>query len=154
MDESSISSRLPTKVRWSLSALMRFLERYLPRRGLGARGEKLAAKFLKRQGYKIVARGYRSAYGELDLVAVHGRTVVFVEVKTREGHTGGDPAESVTTEKQRRLHRAAMSFIRRHGLWDCAVRFDVISITWPDSQKPQIEHILGAFETPGKSMFG
>src|ERR1043165_1630549 len=83
---------------------------------LGQRGEREAAQFLKRRGMLIVARGDRAKLGEIDLVAVDQRTVVFVEVKTRSTHDAGHPAEAVDKHKQRRLTRAAQGFIKRHHL--------------------------------------
>jgi putative endonuclease len=123
------------------------LRRTIP---LGARGEAVAARHLKRQGYKIVARGERGQLGELDLVAVDGRTVVFVEVKTRESHDGGHPAEAVDVEKQRRLTRLALGFLKRHDLLECAARFDVVAVTWPANRRhPLVEHVRNAFEAIG-----
>src|ERR1700722_13322695 len=94
-------------------------------RSLGQRGEAEAARYLRRLGYKIVARGSRSPLGELDLVAVDGQTGVFVEVKPRESLSGGHPADAVTADKQTRLTRLALSFLKRHGLLDYPARFDV-----------------------------
>jgi putative endonuclease len=117
---------------------------------LGPRGEALAARHLKRLGYKIVARGARGQLGELDLVAVDGRTVVFVEVKTRESHDGGHPAEAVDADKQRRLTRLAVGFLKRHDLLESASRFDVVAVTWPaGGRRPLVEHIRDAFEASG-----
>jgi putative endonuclease len=117
---------------------------------LGFRGERAAQRFLKRKGYRIVARGLRLRGGELDLVAVDGRTVVFVEVKTRTSHDAGHPAEAVDHNKQKRITRAALRFIQRHGLFDCRCRFDVVAVTWPSNQKkPTIEHYENAFESQG-----
>ena len=119
---------------------------------LGPRGEALAARHLKRLGYKIVARGARGQLGELDLVAVDGRTVVFVEVKTRESHDGGHPAEAVDAEKQRRLTRLALGYLKRHELLECAARFDVVAITWPAGRRrPLLEHVRDAFEASGNN---
>ena len=80
--------------------------------------------YLRRLGYKIVARRERGRLGELDLVAVDGRTVVFVEVKTRRSHDAGHPAEAVDPEKQRRLTRLALAYLKRHGLleYPCPIR--------------------------------
>jgi len=124
-------------------------------RSLGQRGEAEAARYLRRLGYKIVARGSRSHLGELDLVAVDGQTVVFVEVKTRESSSGGHPAEAVTAEKQRRLTRLGLAFLKRHGLLEYPARFDVVAITWPEgARRPKIEHIASAFPAMGfKGMF-
>jgi putative endonuclease len=117
---------------------------------LGVRGEQVAARFLKRQGYVIVARGERDRIGEIDLVAVDGKTIVFVEVKTRASHDRGHPAEAVDPDKQRQLTRVALSYLRRHDLLEYSARFDVIAITWPADQKqPTIEHIKNAFEAVG-----
>jgi putative endonuclease len=118
---------------------------------LGMRGEKAAARFLKRRGYKIVARGVRSRLGELDLVAVQDRTVVFVEVKTRAGTDAGQPLDAVTPEKQRRLTQAALAFLKYRGLLEERSRFDVVSVVWPvDAREPAIEHIVNAFEAVGR----
>ena len=124
-------------------------------RSLGQRGEAEAARYLRRLGYKIVARGSRSPLGELDLVAVDGQTIVFVEVKTRESPAGGHPAEAVTAEKQTRLTRLGLSFLKRHGLLEYPARFDVVAITWPAAaRRPTIEHIPSAFPATGfKGMF-
>ena len=117
---------------------------------LGQRGEDAAARYLKRRGYHIVARGARDHCGELDLVAVDRRTVVFVEVKTRKNADAGHPAEAVDAEKQRRLTRAALSYLKRHELAEYPARFDVVAVLWRDGDKrPQIEHFQNAFESVG-----
>ena len=117
---------------------------------LGQRGEAVAAKYLRRRGYKIVAHGSRGALGELDLVAVAGRTIVFVEVKTRRSQDAGHPAEAVDDDKQRRLTRLAVGYLRRHGLLEYPARFDVIAVTWPAGRgKPVIEHFQHAFNAVG-----
>ena len=84
-------------------AVIRLKTRLFPQESFGNRGERAAVKFLKRQRYKILHRGYRILGGELDIVAVEGRTVVFVEVKTRVSHDAGHPAEAVDIHKQRQL---------------------------------------------------
>ena len=118
---------------------------------LGERGEAAAAKYLRRKGYKIVAQRRRQhGLGELDLVAVDGRTVVFVEVKTRRSTDKGHPAEAVDEAKQAKLARMALAYLKRHGLLEHRARFDVVSILWPESsRRPQIEHFENAFEPPG-----
>jgi len=84
-------------------------------------------------------------------VAVDGRTVVFVEVKTRRSHTAGSPAEAVGPEKQRRLTRAALVFLKAHGLLEHASRFDVVAVTWPkETRRPTIEHFRNAFAAVGR----
>jgi putative endonuclease len=123
------------------------LDRRLP---LGRRGENAAARYLQRLGYLIVARSQRDSIGEIDVVAVDGRTVVFVEVKTRTSQDAGHPAEAVDDAKQRRLTRLALSYMQRHDLLECRSRFDVMAVTWGDANKPpRIEHYRDAFEAVG-----
>lgn len=118
---------------------------------LGPRGERAAARYLRRLGYRIVARGSRNPLGELDLIAVDGRTVVFVEVKARTSAAAGQPFEAVTPEKQRRLTLAALAYLKYHGLLDHNSRFDVVSVIWPaGTRDPQIEHLKNAFEAVGR----
>jgi putative endonuclease len=131
--------------------LRRWLARWTPQPpSLGARGEAAAARFLQRRGYQIVGRGERDALGELDLVAVDARTVVFVEVKTRSSGDAGHPAEAVDDRKQRRLTRLALAYLKRHGLLEYPARFDVVAVTWPDdAAAPTIEHFQNAFAATG-----
>ncbi len=113
---------------------------------LGDRGEAIAARYLRRRGYRIVGRGVRTGLGELDLVAVDGRTVVFVEVKTRQSGQQGHPAEAVDLAKQRRLTLLATAYLKNHGLLNHSARFDVVAVTWPDGRRPHVEHIRNAFD--------
>ncbi|MBP90091.1 MAG: YraN family protein [Planctomycetaceae bacterium] len=114
---------------------------------LGVRGEAAAARFLKQKGYVIVGRSERDRIGGIDLVAVDGRTVVFVEVKTRRHHDAGRPVEAVDSDKQRRITRTSLSYLRRHDLLENAARLDIVAVTWPDGQRmPTIEHCRDAFE--------
>jgi putative endonuclease len=134
--------------------LVRWLRRLFPEKPLGRRGEDAAAKYLKRLGYKIVARGSRLKPGELDLVAVDGHTLVFVEVKTRQSAAVGHPAEAVDAAKQRRLTRLAVTFMKHHGLLEQPARFDVVAITWPPEQRRStIEHFQNAFDASGQWEF-
>lgn len=117
---------------------------------LGERGEKAAERFLRRQGFRVIARRERDLLGELDLVVSDGKLIAFVEVKTRSSLAGGDPLEAVDAEKQRRLTRAALGYLTRHGLTRYPARFDVVSVFWPeDAKRAQIEHIVNAFEAVG-----
>ncbi len=120
---------------------------YFRPRSLGERGEAVAARYLRRQGYIIVARSARDKTGELDIVAVHQRVVVFVEVKTRTSHDAGHPAEAVDANKQRRLTNLALRYLKRHDLLEQRWRFDIVAVTWPEnSRRPTIEHYIAAFE--------
>jgi putative endonuclease len=118
---------------------------------LGLAGEQHAARFLERLGYRILARGHRQRLGEIDLVALDGQTLVFVEVKTWRRGDVGDPSEAVDHRKQERLTRAALIYLKRRGLLEQAARFDVVSIVWPTPQaKPEIRHFINAFDAVGK----
>lgn len=118
---------------------------------LGLRGERYAARWLRWRGYRIVAGGKRTRYGEIDLVAVHRRTVVFIEVKTRSTTAFGHPAEAVGPDKQRRIVRSALSFLKEHRLLENASRFDVVCLVWPSgARRPQVEHFRNAFEPAGQ----
>ncbi|MBC20248.1 MAG: YraN family protein [Planctomycetaceae bacterium] len=123
-------------------------------RTLGQRGEAVAARFLRKKGYRIVARSHRSALGELDLVAVdprdrRGPTLVFVEVKTRSGHSLGFPEEAVGQKKQLKLGRLALQYLIRYQLSETPSRFDVVAVLWPgDSGKPAVTHFEDAFDWP------
>ncbi len=112
---------------------------------LGAAGEKAAAKALKHSGYRIVARNYRCALGEIDLIAVDSETIVFVEVKTRSTDSAADPENNVTYQKQRRLTRAARCYLIEKSAQDRPCRFDVVAVVMPERGKPQIEHFIDAF---------
>jgi putative endonuclease len=120
---------------------------------LGDRGERAAARYLKRQGYRILARQSRSRIGEIDLIALDGQTVVFVEVKTRASQAAGHPAEAVTFAKRKQLTRTALAWLKRRNLLECSCRFDVVAITWQDGHPPTIEHFKNAFEPAGDGQF-
>jgi putative endonuclease len=130
--------------RW-LTRLADFFRVFPSARVLGRRGEKLAARYLRRCGYKIIDRNVQFSGGELDLVAVDNQSLVIVEVKTRRSRGTRSPALAVTRAKQTRICRAAREFIREHRLKKSTVRFDIIAITWPDDERPQVEHQTDAF---------
>lgn len=136
------------------SAIERWFRRFVPKKDLGQRGEAAAARYLMRRGYKILARGNRLDPGELDIVAADRDTIVFVEVKTRQSHDAGHPAEAVDAIKQRRLTRLAVTYLKRHRLLERPARFDVIAITWPAGKWfPTIEHFKNAFDAVGDYEF-
>src|SRR5437867_4864644 len=95
---------------------------------LGKTGEDLACRELERRGYTIVARRYRRRGGELDIIARDGQTMVFVEVKARDGRQFGDGSEAVNWFKRRRIVALASEYLARHAMTSCACRFDVVSI--------------------------
>jgi len=112
---------------------------------LGKTGEDLACRELQRRGYEIVARRYRQRGGELDIVAHDGATLVFVEVKARDGRTFGAAAEAVTARKRRRIVALALDYMTRHHLGHVACRFDVVSIQF-DAGYPAVEVFKNAFD--------
>ena len=129
----------------------RWIARRFEPKSLGEQGEQAAACFLKRLGYKIVFTRHRQRFGEVDIIAVDGETVVFVEVKTRRDATRGRPAEAVDHQRQQRQTRAALAFLKSHGLLEYASRFDIVEVVWPQEQKrPMIRHLPNAYEPVGK----
>jgi len=119
--------------------------RATPEQAHGRRGEDLAHRYLRRHGLRIVARNFRprSGSGELDIVAWHKETLVFVEVKTRASADFGSPGRAVDSTKEKDLRRAAGEYLRRSGTPADQARFDVVSIVL--GRPPQIEWIQDAF---------
>src|SRR5688572_31794938 len=119
-----------------------------PRHSLGKMGEDLACAELRRRGYELIARGYRTKYGEIDIVARDGDTTVFVEVKARAGDEFGGAAAAVTAWKQRKVALMAMDYLGRHRLEDQPCRFDVVTVDILEGDPPRIEVYTNAFESP------
>ena len=128
-------------------------DRLAARPGLGRRAEALAATFLERLGYRIVARNWRQygpEPGELDLVADDGGACVFVEVRSRTGDALGHPLETITAQKRARIIRAARLYLAAEAPSAAAYRFDVVGITFrEDDGPPEIVHLPNAFEVGG-----
>jgi putative endonuclease len=116
-----------------------------PRGQLGRRGEDLACERLVALGLRIVARNWRCRSGEIDVVAAAPDLLVFCEVKTRRGHGYGTPAEAVTPAKRTRLRLLAAAYLAAVEHPPCAVRFDVVTITWPRGGAPVVDHLQAAF---------
>jgi len=112
---------------------------------VGAYGERAAARWLEDEGYAVLDRNWRCRAGELDVVAVRGGVVVFVEVKCRRSASFGAPAASVTPAKVARLRAAASAWLAAHGLGEVPVRFDVVSVLRPPAGPTVVEHVEGAF---------
>ena len=122
--------------------------------GLGEHGEKLAEQHLVELGMTVVERRHRTRRGEIDLVCRDGGTLVFVEVKTRRSDRAGAPFESITSAKQRRLTRLALTYLKQHDLLDFPARFDVVGILFEDdSEIPRIDHYRDAFPATGGESF-
>ena len=109
------------------------------KRKLGARGESKACKYLKRNGYKIIARNYRNPFGEIDIIASKDGVTAFIEVKTRQTDAYGTPSQAVDAARKRRYISGANYFYKDTRL-DCTVRFDIIEV-----YRGEINHIENAF---------
>ena len=110
----------------------------------GRTGERLAARHLRRGGYRILAKNWRSYRHEIDLIAREKSTgtVVFVEVKTRTPGSYGRPADAVNADKRRFLRLAAEAWLMEHGGMEQPARFDVIEVLLPEKT---VNHIVNAF---------
>ena len=112
---------------------------------LGDRGENAAAKYLRNLGYRIIARNFRCDVGEIDIIARDGKTLVFVEVKTR-AYDDPTPEEQVNPTKQHQITKAAKFYLSRYGFPQPPARFDVVAVIWPTGHAPIIRHTTDAFE--------
>jgi len=112
---------------------------------LGKMGEDLACAELERLGYAILARRYRTRFGEIDIVARIDDVTVFVEVKARAGEQFGGGAEAVTLWKQRRIAQMAVDYLARHRLHDRPCRFDVVTVELSEG-RPLIQVYAHAFD--------
>ncbi len=117
------------------------------RRWFGSRSERAAGLFLRRLGYRLLEHNFSCELGEIDIVSLDGKTVVFVEVRSTEAGDTQMPALSVDLAKQKRLTRLALFYLQKRRLLDCPARFDVLAISWPaDAAEPTIVHYPNAFE--------
>jgi putative endonuclease len=116
----------------------------LLKKRVGREGEDVAAAFLRKRGYRILERNYSTRSGEIDLIALHRATVVFVEVKTRTSDAYGAPELAVNVRKQQRMVKAALAYIKYKKLHQVPCRFDVVAISNAAGQ--EVELIQNAFE--------
>ncbi|MCX6356506.1 MAG: YraN family protein [Candidatus Aureabacteria bacterium] len=121
------------------------LLRAVDRIGLGSRGERVAESFLRAQGYRILARNYRCRHGEIDLIAMDGEVLAFVEIKGRRGNRFGSPFEAVTAEKQRRIARVAQHYLLACRMQRARARFDVVGIRWGRTDGHECALVKDAF---------
>ena len=105
----------------------------------------LAAQFLESKGLRIAARNFRCPIGEIDLIGWDGKTIVFIEVKSRYSKNFGLPQEAVSLTKQKRLTRLGQWYIKQNRLQGRPARFDVIAIDW-QSGAPELTWIVNAFD--------
>ena len=119
----------------------------LPEHIRRGRGEKLACKFLRSRGYKILYRNFKDRRGgEIDIACRDDDTLVFVEVKTRGGEEFGRPIEAVSREKQKRVSKRGLAWLRLLDNPDITFRFDVVEVLWPEEGDLRCELIQNAFE--------
>jgi len=111
----------------------------------GKQGETLAAAYLEKEGYQIIERNYRCLFGEMDLVARDGQTIVFVEVKSRKSDCFGVPQLSVGLQKQKKLSQIALHYLEQKRFYPVMPGFDVIAIRMRP-EGPQVELIRNAFD--------
>jgi putative endonuclease len=120
------------------------------RKLLGLFGEDHAVKYLKKNGYRIIERNYSNKLGEIDIVAKEKGTIVFVEVKTRNSTLFGSPKEAVHLQKQKKISKVALAWLKQHNKMGEKARFDVVAILQANSDKNknelQIELVKNAFD--------
>lgn len=130
------------------------------RKTIGLQGEHEAARYLQQRGYTIIARRERILHGDIDIVALDNRTVVFVEVRSKTNTEHGHPAETIDTRKKQRICTLANAYIKQHRLEDYSFRLDVVTVLfltsapvqnrwlfWRSSHSPIIEHFQNAFDS-------
>jgi len=116
-----------------------------PRQIFGEKGESIAVRYLKKKGYKILEKNYRTKLGEIDIIAKDKDTLVFVEVKSRRSWQFGNPKAAVTPAKQRKISKVALYYLKTNDRSNAKARFDVVTIT-ATRDKSQIEMVKNAFE--------
>src|SRR5687768_4731002 len=117
------------------------------RQALGRIGEAVAARWLRRRGWRVVAERFRNGHRDVDLIVERDGTVAFVEVKTRHGTAFGDPIEAVSWRKRRELIRSAMVWADRFGSPGASYRFDVVGVVIV-GRDARIRHVENAFSLP------
>lgn len=115
------------------------------RKHLGRKGERIAGKYLRRQGYKILQTNYETKFGEIDIICRKKRVLIFVEVKTRVSTRFGEPEASVIYRKQRKIANVAEYYIHKNKLYNLNARFDIIGIKLQGRWKKDIRHFKDAF---------
>jgi putative endonuclease len=115
----------------------------------GKNNESLAVVYLKRQGYRILEQNYRTRIGEIDIIARDNETIAFVEVKSRSSAAFGNPKYAVTLQKQRKISKVALHYLKSTRQSHVRARFDVVAI-FSNSGQESIELIKNAFELTGR----
>ena len=139
---------------------MKFIEKLLSKNlynkenttavSIGNIGEEAAVQALKKRGYKIIARNYRTKMGEIDIVAKDGEYTVFVEVRLRKSNAFGSPADTIDRRKQQKIIKAAQMYAVKNDIYDTPMRFDAVLINADTDGKKlvntEIEIIKNAFQ--------
>jgi len=120
---------------------------HLAKDELGKDGEKRAEEFLKAKGYKIIASNVSFSIGEIDLIAQVEKTIIFIEVKTRQSADYCHPMEVVDKKKRQKIKQMAMQYYRdkKYASKGFTIRFDIVTLIWPEGEQPKIEHFIDAF---------
>ena len=118
------------------------------RQQLGLLGERIAARWMRREGWALVAHRFRSGHRDIDLVMRRDNTIAFVEVKARRGERFGSPVEAVHFRKRRELGRSARVWVDRHGSAALSYQFDVVGVLFSDTLV-RVRHIPDAFPLTG-----
>ena len=112
---------------------------------LGSRGEKLAAKYLKSLGMKIIRRNYSTVLGEIDIIAREKDTLVFVEVKSRTEGIEGSAEYAVDRKKRYKISKTALWYLNENSIGPVDCRFDVVTVLFSESSAPRVNVIKNAF---------
>ena len=133
---------------------MKFIEKLLSKNlsdekktavSIGQSGEETAVKILKKHGYKIIERNYRTRQGEIDIIAKDGEYTCFVEVKFRKNDDFGDPGDFIDERKRQKIIKTAQYYAVKKGIYDTPMRFDAVLITAEKGKKVNAEVIKDAF---------
>ncbi len=112
----------------------------------GKKGERLATSYLKKQGYKIIEKNYKTKLGEVDIIADYKGCICFIEARASNNQAFCLPEETILKKKQLQISKTALAYIKQHKLENKSCRFDVVSIKGVDSPDPEIKLIKNAFD--------
>ncbi len=126
------------------SFLRELISNKMSRKDIGKSGEKIAVKFLKRKGFKILERNVHLSFKEFDIIAMDNEYLVFVEVKAAASDSYGHPSEWISPYKRRHLINGARLYLNRNKIENTPVRFDVVTIVF-DKRRYEIDYLPDAF---------
>ena len=123
------------------------------RQMLGQSGEEVAFEFLRKKGYRILEKNYKTLLGEIDIIARDKEQLVFVEVKSLSDTSYILPQEMVNKRKQEQIVRVALSYLKAKGLKSADCRFDCVAVVFSFGKEPEIELIKGAFQSDDRYLY-